>query len=137
MAKINKMCFSVDMALACIAAATLAGCRYDSATRPTVEENGAVEGANVAAGSAFQVADKRDSSQAADPVLKALAAAGNWERAQLAAIKRQAENDPSWYAKDGERYQALYVTGDGVVYGRRGGAPKAPVLQIRSLIIMH
>ncbi len=84
-----------------------------------------------------------------DPILKSLAAAGNWELApsqakltveapppqfdemsdtELEALKKQAEADPAWYAEDGERYDALYVTDGGVVYGRRGPAPEAKVL---------
>jgi V8-like Glu-specific endopeptidase len=82
-----------------------------------------------------------------DPVLTALSASGRWERANTpvklahgarndafhetatdAATREQAaRQDRSWYAADGERYDALFVLDDGTTYGRRGPAPTAVV----------
>jgi V8-like Glu-specific endopeptidase len=49
--------------------------------------------------------------------------------ASPADLERWAEAgkaDLSWYAADGERYEALLVLDDGTAYGRRGPAPDAP-----------
>ncbi len=82
---------------------------------------------------------------APDPVLAALSRSGRWERtanpvrmaktppsggfrmsaADRAAAAEAAAHDPTWYAADGERYEALYVLPDGTGYGRRGPAPDA------------
>jgi len=132
----RKMGLPARTAFVCLAAASLTGC-LDTADE--ANENEAVE-------SPFQVADKSDPDEGHDPVLESLAAAGDWELAhvqaeltnvapppqfdelsefELDALTEQAENDPAWYASDGERYEALYVTSEGVVYGRRGPAPEA------------
>ncbi|HET9934214.1 MAG TPA: trypsin-like serine protease [Polyangiaceae bacterium] len=46
--------------------------------------------------------------------------------AELARIAEEAEHDLTWYAADGERYEALFVLEDGTAFGRRGPAPDAP-----------
>lgn len=83
----------------------------------------------------------------ADNILDGLRTQGDWERAphqvkwavrpledeafsttqaEDAAAATAADEDPTWYAEDGSRYQALFVMPDGATYGRRGAAPTAP-----------
>ena len=50
----------------------------------------------------------------------ALALQGGDNPAELARAE-----DAIWQADDGERYEALFITPDGTVYGRRGPAPQA------------
>lgn len=40
------------------------------------------------------------------------------------ALARSAEKDQSWYARDGKRYEALYIAPSGQAYGRHGAAPE-------------
>ena len=81
-----------------------------------------------------------------DPILEGLSRTGTWERvaqpvrttgapltdhvfdlseAERAEIAEAAAHDPTWYAADGERYEALFVLEDGSAYGRRGPASDA------------
>ena len=85
-------------------------------------------------------------------VLESLSRSGSWERTPRsvqitdvlaantsvsikalddASALQAAERDMSWYASDGQRYEALFVLNDGTAYGRRGvasstTAPSAP-----------
>lgn len=83
-----------------------------------------------------------------DPILEGLQNSGDWELApnravvaddtdsdipftlsaeEYAAITESAQQDPTWYAVDGTRYDAMFVLPDGTAYGRKGPAPTMPV----------
>lgn len=42
-------------------------------------------------------------------------------------VQRLLEEDRSWFAPDGERYEAMLVLADGTAFGRKGAAPEATV----------
>ena len=56
------------------------------------------------------------------PVDLAAMSESDWQQAYENAM-----NDPLWYAESGERYEALFITESGAVYGRLGPAEGHPI----------